>query len=75
MKKTKEHLTMLEEMGNLARNWRIGEGMTRKELFRLSGVHMNTIKRLEDGENITILNLKKIADGLGVDLSDLLPEE
>jgi len=54
------------------KNWRINESMTRDELHLISGVHKNIIRRAEIGENITLRNLIKIADGLGADIEDFL---
>lgn len=53
-----------KEIGNLIRNWRINEGLTRNELCTAAGVHHNSIRRDEAGEKMTVLNLMKIADGL-----------
>ncbi len=64
-----------KEVGNLIRNWRINEGMTRNELCIASEVHHNSICRAEAGENMTLMNLMKIADGLGVRIQDLLYED
>ena len=62
----------LGEIGNLIRNYRINEGMSRQDLSEVSGVHENTIARMESGGNTTLLNLVVIADGLGIDIGDLL---
>lgn len=64
-----------KEIGNLIRNWRINEGLTRNELCIAAGVHHNSIRRAEAGEKMTVLNLMKIADGLGVRIQDLLYED
>lgn len=64
-----------KEIGNLIRNWRINEGLTRNELCTAAGVHHNSIRRAEAGEKMTLLNLMKIADGLGVRIQDLLYED
>ncbi len=56
-------------------HWRINEGLTRNELCIASGVHHNSICRAEAGENMTLMNLMKIADGLGVRIQDLLYED
>ena len=71
MKNQEEHESRLVELGALIRNWRINESMTRDELYLISGVHTNSIRRAEAGENITIRNLMKIADGLGADIGEL----
>ena len=70
-----ENRTRLQEIGGLIRNWRINEGMTRKELSAESGVHHNSICRAESGENITVQNLLKITDGLGARIQDLLYDD
>jgi transcriptional regulator with XRE-family HTH domain len=70
-----EYKTRLNEIGGLIKNWRVNEGYTRKELSAASGVYHKSIYRVEIGENMTVLNLMKIADGLGVRIQDLLYED
>jgi len=74
MKNQEEHESRLVELGMLMKNWRLSEGMTRDELHALSGVHKNSIRRAEAGENITLQSLMRIADGLGADIKDLFVE-
>ncbi|MGP1561613.1 MAG: helix-turn-helix domain-containing protein [Helicobacteraceae bacterium] len=51
------------------KNWR------QEDLAKFSGVSLPSIKRYELGQsNITVKNLRKISDALGVDLSDTTPE-
>ena len=67
-----DYKARLKEIGDLIRNYRINEGMTRQDLSEVSGVHENTIARMEAGNNTTLRHLVIIADGLGIDIGDLL---
>jgi transcriptional regulator with XRE-family HTH domain len=59
--------------GKRIRAFRIDAGLTQLELKNASGVHENTIARLERGEHTaTIPILKKLAKALNVTLDDLV---
>jgi transcriptional regulator with XRE-family HTH domain len=60
--------------GQKVREARIALGISQKELAFRSGIHRTYISSVERGErNITIVNMKKIADALGVSLNNLFP--
>ncbi len=51
------------------------KGMTQEALSELTGLNVRTIQRIEAGEvDPRMYTLKSIADGLGVNLEELLPE-
>jgi transcriptional regulator with XRE-family HTH domain len=59
--------------GKRIRGFRVDAGLTQLELKQASGVHENTIARLERGEHTaTTPVLKKLAKALGVTLDDLV---
>jgi len=63
----------LNKLGKLIRSKRISRGFTQNELAIKSGVNKNYIGMLERGErNSSYLSLKKIADGLGLTIYELL---
>ena len=66
----------LEALGNKIRCFRKSTGLSQEQLAELSNLHRNYIGGLERGEkNPTITTLLKIADGLGICLTDLLKIE
>lgn len=52
---------------------RIKRGLNQKQLSKLSGVGVNTIVKLEKGDidSVMVHNLKKIANVLGMSISEL----
>ena len=49
-------------------------GMTQEALAHAAGLHWTYIGQIERGErNLTYKNVLKIADGLGVEASELMP--
>ena len=51
-------------------------GMTQQELANMSGINIRQIQRFEletsKIENITLINAKRLADALGIQIDDLL---
>lgn len=51
-------------------------GITQQELANMSGVNIRQIQRFEletsKLENITLINAKRLADALGIQIDDLL---
>lgn len=63
----------LEELGYRVREWRIAKGMTQAELADACELHRTFIGSVERGErNVAIINLRRIARALRVNLADLL---
>jgi transcriptional regulator with XRE-family HTH domain len=57
---------------NLAR-LRAAQGLTFEMLANRSGLHWRHIQKIEAGDmNITMLTLSRLADGLSVDIQDLI---
>ena len=57
---------------NVAR-LRIDQGLTFEVLANRSGLHWRHVQKIEAGDsNITILTLSRLADGLSIDVEDLL---
>jgi transcriptional regulator with XRE-family HTH domain len=59
--------------GRKLKEIRIKKNISQEELAFRSGLHRTYISSIERGQrNISIVNIKKIADALDVDVSDLL---
>lgn len=55
---------------------RLKKGLSQERLAEICGLHRTAIGRIERGEtNITLINIHKIARGLGVPPATLLREE
>lgn len=56
--------------------YRINSGLTQMELSEYSGIHKNTIVRMESSnpENITLLTVFDIADALELDINQIFLE-
>ena len=63
---------ILIEFGNRIRSLRKEQGLSQEELGFKSNLHRTYIGMIERGEkNITLVNIKKIADALNIRLTDL----
>ena len=64
--------------GTFARNlrgYRRGKGLSQEKLAELSGLHRTYVGAVERGErNISLDNMERLANALGVNLTDLLAE-
>ena len=71
---TVKEVRLLSEFGSRIKQFRQDQGISAEELSRRSGVNMKTIYQIEhsDQENPRIDTIQRIADGLGVSLTDLL---
>jgi DNA-binding Xre family transcriptional regulator len=65
----------LVEVGDNIRRIRTRQGFTLEELGRDIGLDKSNMYRIEQGRNITLLTLMKIASFLGVSPNTLLPSE
>jgi transcriptional regulator with XRE-family HTH domain len=54
------------------KEWREARGLSQRELSAEAGVGESTVPRIERGESVTPPTARKIADALGVSVSDLL---
>ena len=61
--------------GEKLRDIRLDLGYSQEELSFKAGLHRTYISSVERGKrNISITNIKKIADALGLKMKDLMPE-
>ena len=69
-----KEVKLLSGLGDNIRNARSEQGISAEELSRRSGINMRTIYQIENSEqeNPRLTTIQKIADGLGVSLTDLL---
>ena len=64
---------ILEKFGQKVREERLKQGLSQEELANKTGVHRTYIGMIERAEkNITLLNIEKISNALGVSISELL---
>jgi len=63
----------MRALGEEIRRRRVALGVGETELARRAEIHRNYLHSVEAGErNISVSNLKRIADALGVDISELV---
>lgn len=63
---------LLVAFGNKVRDLRVGLQLSQEQLAAKAGVHRTYVGMIERAEkNITLLNIYKIADALGVDAKEL----
>ena len=61
--------------GEKLRDIRLDLGYSQEELSFKAGLHRTYISSVERGKrNISITNIKKLADALGLKMKDLMPE-
>lgn len=66
-------MNLNEQIGLNIRTLREHKGWSQEKLAAVAGMHRNYIGQIERGEkNITIRNLARIAEALGISLSKLL---
>lgn len=66
---------LLIQFGKRVRELRLSRGLSQEELGAHAGVHRTYIGMIERAEkNITLENIKKIADALGVSINSLFKE-
>ncbi len=64
--------TILEKFGDQVKSERLKQGLSQEELASRAGVHRTYIGMIERAEkNITLKNLCKIAEALGLSISNL----
>ncbi len=68
----KEDIKVL--FGKQLREIRMAKGISQEELAFRSGLHRTYVSSVERGErNISIVNIQKLAEALGVAISSLVP--
>ena len=61
---------LVEELGNILQERRKVLGITQKHLSEISGVHLNTIAKIEQGKvNPTLEIIHQLAEVLGLELT------
>jgi len=76
MMTNKNKKQILMTIGDNIRKYRIEKGLSQEQLAFECELHRTYIGAVERGErNITVLNLIKIKNELGVTLEDLYPEK
>ncbi|WP_293924777.1 helix-turn-helix domain-containing protein [Sphingobacterium sp. UBA6320] len=69
----KEKSKILIKFGNRVREIRIQKGLSQEHLAYLANVHRTYIGMIERAEkNITLINIEKIANALGVSINEIL---
>jgi transcriptional regulator with XRE-family HTH domain len=64
--------TILEKFGQKVREERQKQGLSQEELAAKAGVHRTYIGMIERAEkNITLTNIYKVAQALGISISEL----
>lgn len=68
--------TTLEKFGEKVREERLRQGFSQEELAAKAGVHRTYIGMIERAEkNITLENIEKIANALGISLDKIMTLE
>ena len=63
------------QFGEKLRNIRLDLGYSQEELSFKAGLHRTYISSVERGKrNISLSNIQKLADALGLKMKDLMPE-
>jgi transcriptional regulator with XRE-family HTH domain len=71
--RTSSDVEVLRRFGEHLRQYRIARNLTQEELAAKAGFSRSYYNEIETGKrNISLLNLKKLADCLDTSLSDLL---
>ncbi len=69
----KEKSDILINFGDKVREVRIKNGLSQEQLAHLADVHRTYIGMIERAEkNITLINIEKIANALGVNINELI---
>jgi len=64
---------ILIKFGNKVKQERLKKNLSQEAFADKVGMHRTYIGMIERAEkNITLLNIKKLADGLGISISDLM---
>lgn len=65
---------VLVRFGEKLREVRFRAGVSQERLAELAGLHRTYVSSVERGlRNISLLNIEKLADALGVGLGELMP--
>jgi len=67
----KHHMKRLEYLGTYFRELRFADGLTQKEVSEEIDLNLNTILRIENSENYTLLTLFSLADNYEIDVHEV----
>ena len=68
-------MEILYKFGSVVRQFRLLRGMSQEQLADRSGLHRTYISSIERGvRNVSLVNIQKIADALGISLSEIFAE-
>jgi transcriptional regulator with XRE-family HTH domain len=68
-----DHAELLRAFGRAVRGLRTERGLSQERLAELAGIHRTYVADVERGErNVGLVNVARLADGLGVDLQTLM---
>ena len=69
----KNNSTILIKFGERVREIRTQKGLSQEQLAHIANVHRTYIGMIERAEkNITLINIEKIANALGVNINELI---
>jgi len=69
-----ENQKIVKNIGELIKEYRFSEGWTQQMLGDYCDLNRNTISRVENGKNISVLTLLEIAATLEINLVDLFSQ-
>ena len=56
------------------KNWRVNENMTQRDFSKAAEIHVNTIQKLEAGNNITLLTLFACIDAMDMTIAEFFED-
>lgn len=65
------HHNRLKYVATFLKEWRNSQGLTQYALSERTHLHRNSLQRIENGGNMTLLSLFEIADALDINLSEI----
>lgn len=70
------YFTILAELGNRVKALRLASNLSQKDFSEKCGVSIGTLKRIESGEDFSVINLMRIMYGLNLtsNFEMLIPE-
>ena len=72
---SQENKKKLEAIAYYFRELRFSEGLTQSEVCENVNLHPNTIARMENGHNMTLLSLFALCDFYGVTLNEIINDQ
>lgn len=67
--------TVLKKFGEKVKKERLKQKLSQEDLAKKAGVHRTYIGMIERAEkNITLINVEKVAGGLGIEVSEIFKD-